>query len=139
MSSKTNPTMNTAAVLHGAGHLTVEQRPRTTPPPGYAEVKIMSTTLCGSDRERPMSSLRPSDRLLTVFVAIYSPLLRPWTERNIRAPTSTRTRSRSSRSHHCSHTIRKRHSIATSSRTEGGDRMRNPLLPLPILLLLVRL
>ncbi|KAG8810465.1 hypothetical protein FRC18_004042 [Serendipita sp. 400] len=41
--------MNTAAVLHGAGHLTVEQRPRTTPPPGYAEVKIMSTTLCGSD------------------------------------------------------------------------------------------
>ncbi|KAG8831719.1 hypothetical protein FRC17_002677 [Serendipita sp. 399] len=60
MASKSNPTMNTAAVLHSAGHLTIEQRPRTTPPPGHAEVQIMSTTLCGSDRTERLRSGIPS-------------------------------------------------------------------------------
>jgi L-iditol 2-dehydrogenase len=40
---------NTAAVLHGAGDLRIQQRTPQAPPPGHAQVKIMSTTLCGSD------------------------------------------------------------------------------------------
>ena len=42
---------NTAAVLHGARDLRIEQRTLdAAPAPGYARVRIMSTTLCGSDR-----------------------------------------------------------------------------------------
>lgn len=40
---------STAAVLHGAGDLRIQQRTPQAPPPGHAQVKIMSTTLCGSD------------------------------------------------------------------------------------------
>jgi threonine dehydrogenase-like Zn-dependent dehydrogenase len=42
--------VNTAAVLHGAGDLRLQQRTPQSPPPGHAQVRIMSTTLCGSDR-----------------------------------------------------------------------------------------
>jgi L-iditol 2-dehydrogenase len=42
--------INTAAVLHGAGDLRLQQRTPQAPQPGHAQVRIMSTTLCGSDR-----------------------------------------------------------------------------------------
>lgn len=50
MSSATN----TAAVLHGANDLRITTRPLDPLPAGYAQVKIMATTLCGSDRRSPI-------------------------------------------------------------------------------------
>lgn len=45
-----NTNTNSAAVLHGARDLRIEQRTLdAAPAPGYARVRIMSTTLCGSD------------------------------------------------------------------------------------------
>ena len=38
-----------AAVLHGKHDLRIEPRPQLLPPPGHAQVRIMATTLCGSD------------------------------------------------------------------------------------------
>ena len=41
--------LSTAAVLHGKQDLRIEHRPQLLPPPGFAQVRIMATTLCGSD------------------------------------------------------------------------------------------
>jgi threonine dehydrogenase-like Zn-dependent dehydrogenase len=54
MSSKGKADVHTAAVLHGALDLRIEPRPLVSDPAkdipfGFAQVKIVATTLCGSD------------------------------------------------------------------------------------------
>jgi L-iditol 2-dehydrogenase len=41
--------LTTAAVLYGAQDLRIEHRFQPPPPPGHAQVRVVTTTLCGSD------------------------------------------------------------------------------------------
>jgi len=49
MSISLLPTQQYAAVLYSARDLRLEQRPLWHPQPGYVQVEVKSTGLCGSD------------------------------------------------------------------------------------------
>jgi len=49
MSISLLPTQQYAAVLYSAKDLRLEQRPLWHPQPGYVQVEVKSTGLCGSD------------------------------------------------------------------------------------------
>jgi len=66
-----------AAVLYGPKDLRYEERTLWPPRPNEAQVKVVATGLCGSDR---MSSTltRPHSCTLGCSPIFASPLLRPW-------------------------------------------------------------
>ena len=78
--------LSIAAVLHGMQDLRIEHRPPHTPLRGYAQVRIMATTLCGSDCT---VAYTPSPSLILILLNPGPPstLLLAGCKRNLCAPT----------------------------------------------------
>lgn len=80
--------LSTAAVLYGMQDLRIEHRPQHLPPRGYAQVRIMATTLCGSDCTLAFDPIhRPSLSQILILLDPPSALLLAGCKRNLCAPT----------------------------------------------------
>ena len=81
-----------AAVLYGSKDLRYEERTLWPPRPNEAQVKVVATGLCGSDRTSTLSYPCPS--ALGCSPMFDSPLLRPWPEWRFHPPGTLGPRSR---------------------------------------------